>query len=102
MRKSRFQAHSGRTCEFTQPRDHLLTDPCMCTCVKSGIPYRFYLAFENSMCDDYVTEKLFDRLMSSKHPLVPVVMGGADYAEIVPERSVIDVRDFEGPADLAR
>ena len=54
------------------------------------------------MCDDYVTEKLFDRLRSSKHPLVPVVMGGADYAEIVPERSVIDVRDFEGPADLAR
>ena len=63
---------------------------------------RFYLAFENSMCDDYVTEKLFDRMASLERPPVPVVMGGADYSQIVPERSVIDVRDFEGPADLAK
>ena len=66
------------------------------------LPHRFYLAFENSMCDDYVTEKLFEQMAATELPLVPVVMGGADYADIVPERSVIDVRDFGGPADLAR
>ena len=34
--------------------------------------YKFYLAFENSMCQDYVTEKLFYYL---QHGIVPVVMG---------------------------
>ena len=43
-----------------------------------------------------------EKMSAGQRPMVPVVMGGADYADIVPERSVIDVRDFEGPADLAR
>lgn len=39
--------------------------------------YFFYLAFENSMSEDYVTEKL---LTAMKHYTVPVVYGGADYS----------------------
>lgn len=39
--------------------------------------YFFYLAFENSFCEDYVTEKLMYAL---DHFAVPVVFGGADYS----------------------
>ena len=35
--------------------------------------YKFYISFENSLCSDYVTEKLF-RTMSLD--IVPVVKGG--------------------------
>lgn len=38
--------------------------------------YYFYLAFENSFSEDYVTEKLMYAL---DHYAVPVVFGGADY-----------------------
>ena len=79
--------------------------PCDDECVAGAVEaaHMFYLAFENSVCADYVTEKLFERLQAaSGRPMVPVVMGGAQYADVVPERSVIDVRDFDGPADLAK
>lgn len=39
--------------------------------------YYFYLSLENSMCDDYVTEKI---LTATKHYAVPIVNGGADYS----------------------
>lgn len=38
--------------------------------------YYFYLAFENSFSEDYVTEKLLTAL---EHFAVPVVLGGANY-----------------------
>lgn len=39
--------------------------------------YFFYLAFENSCSDDYVTEKVVYAL---KHSTVPIVYGGANYS----------------------
>ncbi|XP_053624853.1 alpha-(1,3)-fucosyltransferase C-like isoform X2 [Plodia interpunctella] len=39
--------------------------------------YFFYLAFENSFSEDYVTEKL---LYALQHNTVPVVYGGANYS----------------------
>ncbi len=39
--------------------------------------YKFYLSFENSMCDDYVTEKFF---LVMDHNIVPVVYGKANYS----------------------
>lgn len=39
--------------------------------------YYFYLAFENSLDDDYVTEKL---LYPLRHYTVPIVFGGANYS----------------------
>lgn len=42
--------------------------------------YYFYLSFENSMCIDYVSEKLLTAL---KHFTVPVVYGGANYTRYV-------------------
>lgn len=42
--------------------------------------YYFYLAFENSLCEDYVTEKV---LTATKHFAVPIVYGGANYTRFV-------------------
>jgi hypothetical protein len=62
--------------------------------------YRFTLAFENSVADDYVTEKFFDPLMVGS---VPVYLGARNVADFAPgERCYIDVRDFAGPRDVAR
>ena len=61
--------------------------------------YKFYLAFENSHCFDYVTEKLL-RILSDKS-VVPVVRGGADYSRLVPKNSVLDTSTFSSPAHLA-
>ena len=50
--------------------------------------YHFYLAFENSLCRDYVTEKFWEPL---RRNIVPIVLGGANYSKIAPYRSFIDV-----------
>ncbi|KAJ8873991.1 hypothetical protein PR048_024831 [Dryococelus australis] len=60
--------------------------------------YKFYLSFENSLCRDYVTEKLFAVM---QYRVVPIVYGGADYKTIAPPGSYIDTRDFASPKDLA-
>lgn len=54
--------------------------------------YKFYLSFENSHCKDYMTEKFFKAL---DRDIIPVVYGGGDYANIAPERSYINVEDFD-------
>jgi alpha-1,3-fucosyltransferase len=60
--------------------------------------YKFYLSFENSFCDDYVTEKFFKVL---KYDMVPVVLGGGNYSKMAPEKSFIDARNFKSIGDLA-
>ena len=61
--------------------------------------YKFYLAFENSFCVDYVTEKFFRTL---ELDIVPVVMGGANYSSLAPPGSYIDTADFPEPRALAQ
>ena len=60
--------------------------------------YKFYLSFENSLCRDYVTEKLWRILQIN---VVPIVLGNASYSEFLPPHSYIDVRDFASPRHLA-
>lgn len=60
--------------------------------------YKFYLSFENSLCDDYVTEKFF-RL--NRLDVVPVVLGVANYSQWMPPGTFIDVRNFRSPRQLA-
>lgn len=75
---------------------HWLSEPeCY---VNLAQEYKFYLSFENSICQDYVTEKFFNIL---QHDMVPVVLGGADYSAIAPPHSYIDTAWFSSPADLA-
>lgn len=59
--------------------------------------YRFYLSFENSICRDYVTEKLFNIL---DYNLIPIVFGGANYSDFMPPHSYIDATEMK-PVDLA-
>lgn len=58
----------------------------------------FYLSFENAVCDDYHTEKLWRPL---EHAMVPVVYGGPTLSNILPFDSYIDVNNFPSATALA-
>ncbi|XP_068619657.1 glycoprotein 3-alpha-L-fucosyltransferase A [Battus philenor] len=63
--------------------------------------YKFYLAFENSNCRDYITEKFF--VNGLQHNVLPIVMGArpVEYAAVAPHNSYIHVEEFAGPEELA-
>ena len=60
--------------------------------------YKFYLAFENSLCEDYVTEKFYRMFQID---IVPIVLGAADYGRFAAPGTYLDVRDFSSPGHLA-
>ena len=61
--------------------------------------YKFALAFENSICRDYVTEKLFEPLMTG---CVPVYRGAPNVEDFVPgDHCYINTADFTSPQHLA-
>lgn len=72
-----------------------MSDECF---AKISNKYRFYLSFENSICKDYVTEKLFHVLNTD---MIPIVFGGANYSFAAPPKSCIDALAFKSPKDLA-
>eukprot|EP01129_Flabellula_baltica_P011980 TRINITY_DN5339_c0_g1_i1.p1 TRINITY_DN5339_c0_g1~~TRINITY_DN5339_c0_g1_i1.p1 ORF type:complete len:446 (-),score=75.69 TRINITY_DN5339_c0_g1_i1:3-1340(-) len=58
----------------------------------------FYMAIENSNCDDYVTEKYWKTLVAG---LVPILDGPVDYSDFLPSQKVIRLDDFDSPKELA-
>ncbi|KAI5639818.1 glycosyltransferase family 10 (fucosyltransferase) c-term domain-containing protein [Phthorimaea operculella] len=60
--------------------------------------YYFYLSFENSFDEDYVTEKL---LYPLQHYTVPIVYGGANYTRFVPDGAYINAKGM-APTKLAK
>lgn len=60
--------------------------------------YKFYLSLENSICPDYVTEKVFKTLRLN---IIPVVVNGANMTHILPPKSYIDANEFESVEKLA-
>ncbi|XP_024935501.1 galactoside 3(4)-L-fucosyltransferase-like isoform X2 [Cephus cinctus] len=69
-----------------------------CTVLES---YKFYLAFENSNCKEYLTEKTF---WHGYHKwAVPIIMGAAqsECEKLLPPKSYLHVEDFASPAVLA-
>jgi len=63
--------------------------------------YKFYLAFENSHCKDYITEKVFYN--SLIHGSIPIVLGAdkKNYEQILPPNSFIHIDDFKDLKQLA-
>ncbi|CAN2390165.1 3-galactosyl-N-acetylglucosaminide 4-alpha-L-fucosyltransferase activity, partial [Pristimantis euphronides] len=63
--------------------------------------YKFYLAFENSIYKDYITEKLWSNAFGSW--AVPVVLGTSrkNYERFVPGDAFIHIDDFSSPKELA-
>lgn len=63
-----------------------------------GKNYKFFFAFENSVCKDYITEKFFLML---RYDIIPVVVGGGNYTHFVPKSAFINAMDFPSPKHLA-
>ncbi|XP_005111101.1 alpha-(1,3)-fucosyltransferase C [Aplysia californica] len=61
--------------------------------------YRFYLSFENSFCQDYVSEKLL-LLYKQRSHVIPVVRGGFDYDRYLPPDTVINAAHFRSAREL--
>lgn len=61
--------------------------------------YKYLLTVENSLCDDYVTEKLFTPLL---HGAIPIYLGAPNVVDFLPDSSaIIDLRMFTSAADVA-
>lgn len=68
-------------------------------CSKKIRKHKFYLAFENGNCRDYITEKFWNAL---NNKVLPVVMGdSAIYYKVAPPGSYINSRDFKSARELA-
>ncbi|KAL0973767.1 hypothetical protein UPYG_G00210930 [Umbra pygmaea] len=62
--------------------------------------YKFHLAMENGLCQDYMTEKLWRPLHQG---CVPVYRGSASVIDWMPnDHSIILIDDFPSPQDLAK
>jgi alpha-1,3-fucosyltransferase len=61
--------------------------------------YRFYFSFENSLCDDYITEKVYRTM---QHIIIPVVYNGVEMSRFLPPHSYIDANAFATPEELAK
>lgn len=61
--------------------------------------YKFYLALENSLCLDYVTEKFFTHM---QFMIVPIVLDlHGNHKQYAPPHSYINALDFASVKDLA-
>ncbi|GMT03691.1 hypothetical protein PENTCL1PPCAC_25865, partial [Pristionchus entomophagus] len=73
-------------------------DRCVVDLIK---PYKFYLAFENSNCVDYVTEKFYETMRSRQ--AVPVVLHRKTYEDLgIPSTSFIALSDFATTAEAVK
>ena len=101
-------APSGRDDYVTELKRHIKVDIFGKTVkrpIEKGLPteklynsYKFFIAFENALCSEYITEKVWNPL---KMGLIPIVLGGGDYDNLLPPRSFINVVDFQSPRHLA-
>ena len=67
-------------------------------CINLLKSYKFFFAFENAHCVDYITEKYWCTPLELG--LVPVVLGGADYKALAIPGSYINALDFSSQKEL--
>jgi alpha-1,3-fucosyltransferase len=74
--------------------------PCI-DCFSRINQYKFYLAFENTICTDYLTEKTYRNALDKG--IVPVILSGANLSNpiIIPPGSYIDASKFSTALELA-
>lgn len=60
--------------------------------------YKFFFVLENSLCKDYITEKVFKTL---KFDIVPVILSKFDLDFWIPKSAYINALDFNSQKDLA-
>ncbi|XP_038050169.1 alpha-(1,3)-fucosyltransferase 7-like [Patiria miniata] len=63
--------------------------------------YKFYLSLENAECEDYITEKLWNKPLMQG--VVPIVYGPRRkvYEELLPPKSFIYIGDYKSIKELA-
>lgn len=62
--------------------------------------YRFYLSFENSLCKDYLTEKITTIYMNNMD-FIPIVRGAPNPGDHLPQKTYISTSDFKSPQKIA-
>lgn len=85
--KCRHYFNNQRSCKHTSE-----------ACKKEISKYKFFLAFENDFCEDYVTEKYWERIVQES---VPIVMGANYDKRVVIPDSYIDASQFDSIKELA-
>ncbi|XP_056008940.1 glycoprotein 3-alpha-L-fucosyltransferase A-like isoform X2 [Ostrea edulis] len=63
--------------------------------------YNFYLSFENTICPDYTTEKLFNLYLYDLE-IIPVVNGPDNAADYLPNGTYINALHFASAKELAQ
>ena len=92
--------------------DNSLPDPCAkaldpVKCFNNLLnSYKFYLSFENSLCDDYITEKYWKIYKPGaifQVNMIPVVRGAKQeqFEKVAPSNSFINAHNYESPKSLA-
>ena len=74
------------------------------TCIsKVRNQYKFYLAFENSICYEYITEKYWSTLQSTSFFNIPIALGASlhQYEVYSPPNSYLHTRNFTSAKSLA-
>lgn len=59
--------------------------------------YMFYLSFENSLCRDYLTEKVFSNM---NYLIIPVLYNAAENHKFLPPNSYLNVLDYGSIKEL--
>lgn len=93
----------GRCWDATKQRDIQIDQSTHNNQNRRGVisDYKFYLAFEDISCRDYVTNVYFDAV--KRQDVIPIVMGArkSTYELLGPPGAFIHIDDFDGPEDLA-
>lgn len=61
--------------------------------------YKFCLCFENAVFPGYVTEKIFDAMLSDS---IPVYCGAKDVNKFIPDNCFININDFQSYEEVYR
>ena len=74
---------------------------CAGSCSKVLEKYKFVIAFENSLCDEYISEKPY--VNGFMLGVVPIIMSGANLSDpnVLPPGSYIDGKQFTSVSALA-